>query len=319
VNDVAHTPAFTENAKQQLRELIKQNYNHPSIFCWSLYNELALAKPDFEDERRLVTELNDLAHSLDPARLTAAATHKEKIDHPVNWITDLTAFNRYFGWYTGGTDQWGPGLDKLYAAFPDRCIGISEYGAGANVRQHEQRPTTKPRTGGAWHPEEWQATVHEAAWAAMKSRPWLWGTFVWNLADFAADQRNEGDQPGINDKGLVTYDRRTKKDAYFFYQANWTDRPMVHITGQRFSPRPAGLADIKIYSNCDTVELFINSRSLGVGQGSDVNVFTWLDVPLKEGANRVRAVGSIQGRRRCGDECMWQASPGSATRAGTHP
>jgi beta-galactosidase len=211
VNDITKSPAFADNAKEQLRELIAQHGNHPSILVWSLYNELSMKEgTDSSAEQRLVTELNTLAHQLDPSRLTVAATHKQNLAHPVNWIPDATAFNRYFGWYQGRPQDWAAELDEINALFPEKRVGISEYGAGASIRQHELNPV-KPRTGRSWHPEEWQSLCHEQAWLAMRDRPWLWGTFVWNMFDFAADERAEGDQPGRNDKGLVTYDRRTKK------------------------------------------------------------------------------------------------------------
>jgi beta-galactosidase len=290
VNDISHTPAFAENAKQQLRELIKQNYNHPSIFFWSLYNELALRTPEFADEQALVSELNNLAHQLDPGRITTAATHKQRVDHPVNWIPDATAFNRYFGWYEGRPGDWPAGLDGLRKAMPGKLIGISEYGAGASIYQHEAAPQ-KPRTSGAWHPEQWQCTVHEAAWKAMKDRPWLWGTFIWEMFDFAADPRSEGDQPGRNDKGLVTFDRKTRKDAFYFYKANWSNEPVVHIVARRFNPRPPGPIEVKVYSNCEQVELFVDGKSLGRRSGDDC-VFIWSGVPLRVGKNRVVARGT---------------------------
>jgi beta-galactosidase len=315
VNDITHTPAFADNAKQQLRELIKQNYNHPSIFFWSLYNELALAKPDFADEQKLVTELNDLAHALDPRRMTVAATHKQKVDHPVNWIPDATAFNRYVGWYQDQPSDWPRVLDELRAALPGKRIGISEYGAGASIFQHEANPT-KPRTGGAWHPEEWQNAVHEAAWRSIKDRPWLWCTFVWNMFDFAADERSEGDRLGINDKGLVTFDRQTRKDAFYFYQANWrADEPVLHITSRRFNPRPSGPIEVKAYSNCDEVELSLAGRSLGTKQPID-GVVTWANVLLREGDNEVRAVGK-KNAEQVTDAVAWRASRIAATRIGT--
>lgn len=316
VNDITHTPAFAENAKQQLRELIKQNYNHPSIFFWSLYNELAMKTPEFADEQKLVKELDELAHLLDTTRLTTAATHKQKVDHPVNWIPDVTGFNRYFGWYEGKPGDWAAGLDGLRKAMPGKRIGISEYGAGASIAQHEASPT-KPRTGGAWHPEEWQSIVHEEAWAAMKDRPWVWGTFVWVMFDFAADARSEGDWHGRNDKGLVTADRKTRKDAFYFYQANWTHTPVLHITSGRFNPRPSGKIEVKVYSNCDAVELFLNGVSQGVRPGES-GVFLWGEVELREGNNRVIARGVRDGKM-FEDELTWQASRTAATRLSAEP
>jgi beta-galactosidase len=314
VNDITKSAAFAANAKQQLREMIAQHGNHPSILFWSLYNELSMKEgTDFSAEQKLVSELNDLAHELDPTRVTVAATHKQNLNHPVNWIPQATAFNRYYGWYQGTPFDWAKELDDIKAKFPAKNIAISEYGAGASIYQHELNPV-KPRTGGPWHPEEWQSICHEAAWLAMRDRPWLWGTFVWNMFDFAADERNEGDQPGRNDKGLVTYDRRTKKDAFYFYKASWRDdEPVVHITSKRFNPRPSGPSAVKVYSNCDSVELFLAGSSLGRTAADGTGIFAWPSVRLREGENHVRASGEMNGRT-CVDEVTWSASRGATTR-----
>lgn len=315
VNDIAHNAAFAQNAREQLTELIKQNFNHPSILFWSLYNELALKTPEFGDETRLVTDLNDLAYALDPTRLTAAATHKQKLDHPVNWIPDVTGFNRYYGWYQGDPTDWPKALDETHAQLPGKRFGISEYGAGASIFQHETS-STKPPWKGSWHPEEWQGICHEAAWEAMKTRPFVWGTFIWNMFDFAADERKEGDHLGRNDKGLVTYDRKVRKDAFYFYQANWSAQPVVHITDSRFSPRPVQPVEIKLYSNCDTVELFLDGRSLGRKAPDENRVIRWPDVSLHEGANVVLARGR-KGPEEVADTVLWSASRGATTRLST--
>jgi len=313
VNETRHTKSFEDNIRQQVRELVKQNYNHPSILFWSLFNELALRQPQNPQDAALIKRLNDDVHELDPTRLTTAATHK-KTEQPENWITDLTGFNRYFGWYSGAATDWASALDAMHAAEKDRCIAISEYGAGASVNQHEAKPTTRPRTAGPWHPEEWQCIVHENAWNAMKQRPWLWGTFIWVMFDFAADQRAEGDHPGRNDKGLVTADRKIKKDAFYFYKANWSDEPVIHITSRRFNPRPSGSADIKVYSNCDTVELRLNGHSRG-SKTNDDHVFVFPDCFLREGNNTVAAIGTRNGQT-FEDDVTFHASRGAATRVG---
>jgi beta-galactosidase len=319
VNRIGPPSAFADNARQQLRELIKQNYNHPSICFWSLWNELGprdqIVLPE---QTKVLNSLNDLAHQLDPKRLTTAASHLPT-DNPVHLIPDVIAFNKYFGWYSGTAEDWAAELDKMRSIVPgDHAIGISEYGAGASIKQHEARPTTRPRTGGAWHPEQWQNLVHEQAWAAMKDRPWLWGTFLWVMFDFASDGRSEGDQFGINDKGLVTRDRRVRKDAFYLYKANWSDEPFVHITSRRFSPRRAGPAEVKVYSNCESVELFVNGRSLGRKTAAD-HVFVWPDVKLSSGKAKLRALGVFGGNRgkEPRDEVAWQVSPSAATRLGT--
>ena len=303
VNRINDTDAFATNAQQQLRELVKQNFNHPSILFWSLYNELG---PRTRRDWSLVNRLNDLVHRLDPTRVTVAASHLPATI-PVNGIPDAIAFNRYFGWYTATVDVWPDELDRLHATLPNRAVGISEYGAGASVAQHENHPTTQPALTGPWHPEEWQASVHEAAYAALKQRRWLWGTFVWAMFDFAADDRHEGDHPGRNDKGLVTMDRQTRKDAFYFYKANWSPDPFVYITSRRFNPRGAGLVPLKVYSNCDTVELRLNGQPLG--RRSDANhVFVWDQVPLPIGQVQVTAIGT-RGTQTYTDHCTWTVLP----------
>jgi beta-galactosidase len=313
VTSLGNSAAFSENARQQLTELIKQNYNHPSILFWSLFNELSFgrqttATPGAPAPWALVEDLNKLAHQLDPTRLTTAAT-SQGATHPVNFITDIIAFNRYPGWYGGKPSDWPATLDALHKALPGRCIGISEYGAGASVFQHEADPK-QPSAGGKWHPEEWQCAVHEAAWKAMEQRPYLWCTFLWNMFDFAADQRNEGDHPGRNDKGMVTYDRKIKKDAFFWYKANWSNDPFVYITDRCFNPRPAGPITIKVYSNCDRVSLTVNGTRLGE-KASDDHRFIWDGVELVVGPNRVETIGTLAGKEYR-DACVWIGQAASA-------
>jgi beta-galactosidase len=297
VNTVTVSKAFDDVTLQQLRELIKQNYNHPSICFWSLFNELrspaniSATEKQRQDKHQidLVTQLNDLAHQLDNTRLTTGATNRPEPTYPLNLITDVIAFNRYDGWYSKSTTDWADELDKIHNAMPNRGAGMSEYGAGASIYQHEFNPS-QPKTAGPWHPEEWQCTVHEAAYAAMKDRPWLWGTFLWNMFDFAADRRNEGDHSGRNDKGMVTYDRKTKKDVFYFYKANWSDEPFAYVTDRRFTPRDLQSGPVKVYSNCDSVELRLNGQSLGPMK-SDNHIYIWPNVTLKVGENQLEAIG----------------------------
>ncbi len=297
VNTVTDSRVFDDTTKQQLQELVKQKYNHPSICFWSLFNELrspsniSAAEKARQDKHQidLVTQLNDLAHQLDSTRLTTGATNRPEPSYPLNLITDVMAFKRYDGWYSKTLSDWGDELDRIHKAMPNRGAGMSEYGAGASIYQHEVDPK-QPKPAGPWHPEEWQCTVHEAAYAAMKDRPWLWGTFLWNMFDFAADQRNEGDHPGRNDKGMVTYDRKTKKDVFYFYKANWSDEPFAYVTDRRFSPRDQQSGPVKVYSNCDSVELKLNGQSLGP-MNSDNHIFIWPNVTLKAGENQLEAIG----------------------------
>jgi beta-galactosidase len=191
----------------------------------------------------------------------------------------------------------------VHQTLPARGVSISEYGAGASVQQHELNPRKPQNTVSPWHPEEWQGVVHEAAWKAMKDRSWLWGTFLWNMFDFAADQRREGDHMGRNDKGLVTYDRKVKKDTFFWYKANWTTEPFVYITSWRFTNRTEPKTPVKIYSNCSEVKLKVNGVSLGAVRSED-HIFLWKEVTLRPGENRIEAIGRKRGRSFT-DSCVW--------------
>lgn len=291
------TAAFDANALQQLTELIRQNYNHESIFCWSLFNELG--GPDRPHE--LVELLNALAHHEDPTRLTVAAANND--GRPENDITDIMAYNTYPGWYWAdpGTMRWA----IEWKLGKGRAIGISEYGAGASVHQHDLHITQAPKTDGPWHPEEWQAIVHEGNYAEIARHPQLWGTFVWNMFDFASAGRHEGDTMGINDKGLVTYDRKTRKDAFYFYQANWSHQPMIHIASKRYTERTEAKTDIKVYSNCPNVVIVVNGVPIETENRGHCT-FVAHDVTLAPGSNAIVALGSVG---RCADPivdaCEW--------------
>lgn len=280
------TQAGRDNAKQQLIELIRQNYNHPSIFFWSIGNETWDEKGKHVTEK-LLRELASIAKQEDPSRLSTYAS-PYGLNDPRNFIPDVIAFNKYFGWYLGEFSEFGNFLDKFHAANPQVPVGVSEYGAGASIYQHEENPQ-RPKTDGAWHPEEWQAIYHEECWLQIKQRPWLWGSFVWCMFDFASAGRAEGDTVGRNDKGLVTADRQTRKDAFYWYQANWTTNAMVHITSKRFWDRTQAKTELKIYSNGDDVEAKLNGVSLGKKSSTDCR-FVWPQIELKPGVNRIVAI-----------------------------
>jgi beta-galactosidase len=233
--------------------------------------------------------LNNVAPGEDPTRPTIAATCIDKYSE-INKIPDLLGWNVYPGWYSGrGTkEHFDRSLDKHRADSRQGGIFISEYGAGANVTQHEENPK-QPKADGQWHPEEWQSIVHEIVWAAMKTRPFVWGTFVWNMFNFAVSTCHEGDIPGSNGKGLVTYDRKIKKDAFYFYKANWSDEPTVYIVSRRFTERTNAVTDVKIYSNAQEPELLINGISQGRRNDGTNDVFIWNDVKLSPGENQIQA------------------------------
>ncbi len=303
VNIIHDTPEFENTSREQLLDLIRQNINHPSIFTWSLGNEIAGGS---DDPHRELQDLNAVAHGEDPTRPTIQATMTD-MRPQMNKIPDLLGWNIYPGWYHGEKEDYGHDLDTRRASSKSGGFCVSEYGAGANAAQHEQNPK-HPLAKGPWHPEEWQAEVHEAAWAAMKQRPFVWGTFVWCMFDFAVATRNEGSTPGLNDKGLVTRDRKTKKDAFYFYKANWNEEPMIYITDRRFTERTNSVTDVKIYCNAKNPELFVNNISQGKPSGGDNNVFIWNKIMLLPGENKI-AVSATASGQPLTDECVWKLSP----------
>ncbi len=302
VDQITESQHFVDNCKQQLTELILQNYNHPSICFWSMENEL-IPDPNPTYYGSVVRELHELAKRLDPTRLTTAASRGNYDGTAlINTATDVIGYNVYKGWYEGMPEDFAVYADELHRRFPQRAMAISEYGAGAGTTQHEL-PAEKPVPQGAWHPEEWQATVHEIIWKAMAKRPFLWGTFVWNMFDFASDGRSEGEQPGRNDKGLVTYDRKIRKDAFYFYKSFWNPQPMVHITSKRYDPRPSGKTLFKVYSNLPEVRLTIDGTPLKMVD-NDGNIFIWRDVDVSPGTHTVVARAG-ESDTAIADSCTW--------------
>ncbi|MFO1488500.1 MAG: glycoside hydrolase family 2 TIM barrel-domain containing protein [Verrucomicrobiota bacterium] len=300
VDRIHPSAEFAVTSRNQLIDLVRQNINHPSIFAWSLFNEIRANTPD---PHRVLQDLNLVAHGEDPTRPTIAATCTDRWPQ-MNRITDQLGWNIYPGWYS----DWGPITDfgpKLEQYRDDSRFGgicISEYGAGANPFQHEEHPR-QPRNDGPWHPEEYQSFFHEVAWPQLKSRPWIWGTFIWNFADFTSYWRHEGGMEGRNDKGLISYDRKVRKDAFYFYKANWNDEPMVYLTSRRFTERTNAVTEVKVYSNAAKVELFVNGRSKGVANNDGNAVFIWKDVVLAAGENRIQA--KMVGSASVADECAW--------------
>jgi beta-galactosidase len=301
VDKVGTTPEFANTSRSQLLDLIRQNINHPSIFAWSLFNELRDGNPD---PHRLLQDLKVVANGEDPTRPTIAATCTGGLPQ-MNKIPDLLGWNIYPGWYGGwgSVYDFGSKLDSYRYTSRSGGYCVSEYGAGANINQHEQNPE-QPQAGGQWHPEEWQDIVHEEAWRQMKARPFVWGTFVWNMFDFAVASRHEGGVRGRNDKGLVTYDRKTRKDAFYFYKANWSDEPVLYITSRRFVERTNAVTDVKIYSNAAEAELLVNGASQGTRQNDGNSVFTWQVVRLAPGDNKIEATARRDGQP-LSDNCVW--------------
>lgn len=277
--------AFRNNGKQQLVEMIRQHCNHPSILFWGLFNELS-TKGD--SPVSYIRELNRLAHHEDATRMTVAASNQEG---EINSITDLIAWNRYDGWYGGGPEDLGKWLDRTHAADSRLRIGISEYGAGAGI-YHQSDTLERPKPNSWWHPENWQTHYHIENWKILSQRPYVWGTFVWNMFDFGAAHRTEGDRPGINDKGLVTFDRKVRKDAFYFYKANWNKSvPVFHLCGMRNINRVRPQQTFMVFTNLKEAELWVNGRSYGKVSPDEFSTCIWENIPLKRGENFIKVEG----------------------------
>lgn len=290
--------SFKENGFMQLKELIRQNYNHPSIITWGLFNELRMTG---DNPVEYIKELNDLAHKEDPTRPTTAASN---INAPLNFITDLIAWNRYDGWYGSTPKTLGTFLDRTHKEYPQIKIGVSEYGAGASI-YHQQDSLKQTSPTSFWHPENWQTYYHVENWKIINERPFVWGTFVWNMFDFGAAHRTEGDRYGVNDKGLVTFDRKHKKDSFFFYKANWNkDEKTLYISERRHINRTADVTTVTVFTNAAEAELFVNGQSYGKKKPDNYAIIKWDDVKLKKGANNIE-VRAADKKVLLTDSCVW--------------
>ncbi len=266
-----HMPNGRENTISQMKELITQNYNHPSIVVWGLSNEITMSGESSEDLRENHVILNDLVHEMDKTRLTTiACVSMCSMDDPYVQIPDVVSYNHYFGWYGGDTSMNGPWFDEFHAKYPNIPIGCSEYGCEA-LDWHTSNPDQGDYT------EEYQAYYHEELIKQFFTRKYMWATHVWNMFDFGADSRNEGGENGQNHKGLVTFDRKYKKDAFYAYKAWLSDEPFVHICGKRYVDRVEETTKVTVYSNQPEVELFANGVSLG--KQSSPEHFFYFEVP----------------------------------------
>jgi beta-galactosidase len=300
--------AVFANAEQQLRELIRQNYNHPSIMMWSVGNEVdasalfglggGATKP-----LALLQHLQKVAKDEDPTRPTIFADCCEDVRSPVAGLdaqvqgealagaADMIGYNRYYGWYypepLKAAEQLAAQMDKFHAKHPALPISISEYGAGGAIGQHSDNPTTGfVNATGRPQPEEYESWVHEQSWPVIRDRPYIFGSYVWNMFDFASDLRNEGDSVDINTKGLVTFDRKTKKDAFFYYKAQWSNDEFIHLTGKRYADRAYPVMEVRAYTKLPKAILQINGSAL-VETACPNGICVWKDVALKPGPNQV--------------------------------
>jgi len=254
-----------DNIMNQMEELIMQSYNHPSICFWGISNEITIGGENDEHLDQNLIELNDLCHQLDSTRLTTMAqVSMLSMENKQNLISDVVSYNHYFGWYGGKVEENGPWLDKFHEMYPQRCLGLSEYGAEGNINFHSEDPVNHDYT------EEYQCLYHEGMLKTFETRPYLWATHIWNMFEFASDMRDEGDVRGRNNKGLVNFNRTIKKDSFYLYKAYWSDETFLHLCSKRYVKR---LKDTKLKAyanNTDSVEFFVNGVSVGVVEGDKI-------------------------------------------------
>ncbi|WP_241781762.1 glycoside hydrolase family 2 TIM barrel-domain containing protein [Paenibacillus sp. DMB5] len=284
ITRMSETDLTGANAKLQMTELIRQNYNHPSILFWGIQNEIQIGSKNTGQVRQVVRELNELTKHEDPTRLTTMANMFIVDDQDeYNYLTDVIGYNKYYGWYNGTAEDFAPWIDQFHQTNPDTCLSISEYGAEGIIEYHSDEPVVKDYT------EEYHALYHEKVWRIFAERPFLWATYVWNMFDFGANVRDEGGVKGRNNKGLVTYDRKVKKDAFYMYKAHWSREPFVHIAGKRHLERAGDSTDLKVYTNCGAVSLIINGVKTETLSGAD-KILLFKDVRLDEGYTMIEVV-----------------------------
>jgi len=282
ISVMSKNPAAHENCRQQMKELIVQNYNHPSIMFWGLSNEIligGISEQLVENHK----DLNALVKEMDPTRLsTIAHVSFTPIDGPMHYITDLESYNHYFGWYGGKLEQNGPWLDNFHNVHPNIPIGISEYGCEGVMTYHGPNPKVKD------YSEDYQAVYHEHMCKVLDERPWVWASHLWNMFDFGCAARDEGGVAGRNNKGLIGMDRKTKKDAYYICKSYWNTEPMVYLCGKRYAQRAGETREIKVYTNQPSVTLYCNGTL--VGEQEAVDHICRFDVALNQGQNIFLAV-----------------------------
>ena len=300
-----HNKGFEDNARQSLKELVYQKFNHPSICFWGIFNELLITDnkkfQEYDNPVPFVREINELYKKLDPSCLTAFATCVDQTNYL--GCSDLIAWNKYFGWKTSqqSAEKF---FDDVKKNSNNQPVGVSEYGAGASIHQHAcplDHNTQRPKRE---HPEEYQAICHEGYWTAFTERPYLWAKFIWQFADAQSSIRQEGDTDGINDKGTITYDRKVKKDVFYFYKANWNSEPMLYICSRRFTERTNPNTLVKVYSNLNEATLYLNDKKIGKQKKDKVNRIIWDNITLSPGENVIRVEGK-SGKEILNDTCIW--------------
>lgn len=290
------TPQYLENCKRQLTELIKQNINHPSIFFWGLYNEVDIPPEDLK-------VLQETAKTLDPSRLTTQADNTQVSAR--HFVTDVAAWNWYYGWYYGDFGQYRAWFDALHEKYPSLLAGLSEYGAGGCISQQQENPQRPDAHQGRFFPEQYQRLYHEKVWAEIKDRKDIWCKFIWNLADFSWTTVRRGDRDFINHKGLMAHTHQIRKDAFYFYKANWSTEPVLYITSRRNVIRKEKEVRVEVYTNLDRVALYVNGEFVSEKpMTSEIHKITWENVPLAPGRNKISVIGHQNGKVYT-DACEW--------------
>lgn len=292
-------PALEASVMNNLEEMILQNYNSPSICFWSLCNELSFK---YDEPATFLRRLNQRAKQLDPQRLTTLAICYDQAKF--QGITDVLGWNKYYGWYNPDGGGIGKFMDEAIQQAGQQPVGLCEYGAAASIHQH----SFEKKVSNKIHFEEYQAKVHEDNWMQMQSRPQVWCKFIWQMNDNPSSIRDEGDTRGMNDKGIITYDRQVKKDAFYFYKANWNSAPMLHIAAKRFTKRKENVTDIKAYTNQPRATLFVNGKKIGTAKKDSLGRITFTSVHLQDGQNRI-----LIKTGKLSDSCIWTVDTSFST------
>ncbi|WP_316804194.1 glycoside hydrolase family 2 protein [Pedobacter nototheniae] len=293
-----------ENAKQQMNELIKQNFNHPSIYVWGLHNEV-YGKTIADYPAVLTRDLDDIAKTLDPDRYTVSVSGYGEMTRPTNLNADIQGMNRYYGWYEGkigDLEKWASGLESKY---PDNKVMLTEYGADGNVFQQQEQAELKDTFdyGSPFYPETYETKTHEIQWPIIAKHPYIAASYIWNMFDFATPMWNRGSMPARNMKGLVTFDRKLKKDAFYWYKANWSKNPVLYLTERRATERKNAITQITVYSNIGTPDVFINGKKLPATKPEGV-LYRFENVNLKKGKNVIKTKANTNGQVY-NDEITW--------------
>ncbi|MEX5748041.1 glycoside hydrolase family 2 TIM barrel-domain containing protein [Massilia sp. X63] len=323
----AATPGFIANAEQHLRELIRQNYNHPSIAVWSIANEPNIANVWMQPKPPtlpLLERLAALSRAEDPSRPPVLAsccgtlpgslmptTPGKGLDSPPEAV-DVFGVNVYFGWYYANVADLSAYLDEVHAFYPKKALSVTEYGAGGALSQHTDNPLGGPIVaGGRPHPEGFQSYIHEKTWPQLRDKPYLWASWLWNMFDFGTAIRMEGDLVDTNDKGIVSFDRSVKKESFYFYKAHWNPEPMIYLAGHRYLDRASPVADVKAYSNAPKARLSVNGRDLGSVDCVE-RICLWRNVVLAKGDNEIVVSASLKGKA-LRDRAVWRRADGPGT------